>query len=250
MPVKFIMEIKMDLHIGCSGWYYQHWKDSFYKNIPQNRWFSHYARMFGTVELNSTFYHFPKERTVAGWYRKAPENFVYSIKANRMITHLKRFSGTERIMKEFYDVVKMLDEKLGCVLFQLPPSIYFDMERLDGILSQLDPQVRNVIEFRHASWWNDEVFEKLKENNIIFCIVSAPDLPGNFIKTAKDIYVRFHGMDWYNYNYSMAELKEYAEKTYKAKPRNAWIYFNNDLNACAPENALELMELMKNENEN
>lgn len=203
-------------------------------------WFSHYAGVFNTVELNSTFYHFPKTKTAKGWCRKAPEGFVYSVKANKIITHLKRFENTQKLINDFYAVARELEEKLGCVLFQLPPSMRFDIKKLDNILSQLDPDVRNVIEFRHPSWWNEEVFCRLKSAGVIFCIVNAPRLPEDFIKTAKDIYIRFHGKTWYNYDYSKEDLESFADKINNLKLSNVWAYFNNDFDACAPKNALEL----------
>ena len=153
----------MKYFLGCSGWYYHHWKDLFYKGLPQKDWFKHYAATFNTVELNSTFYRFPKQSTAKGWYKKSPKEFVYSVKANKIITHMKKFKETQRLVKDFYNVVEELKEKLGCLLFQLPPNLRFNPKKLKEILSQLDPEKKNVLEFRHPSWWNKEVFEALKE---------------------------------------------------------------------------------------
>lgn len=234
----------MKFHLGCSGWYYQGWENLFYKDLPKNQWFKFYAQNFNTVELNSPFYHFPKLSTAKTWYRNAPDDFVYSVKANRMITHLKKFKGTKKIVDDFYKVVSELREKLGCVLFQLPPNVHYHKEKLKEIIKQLNPKYKNVLEFRHPSWWNKETYELLKDNNIIFCIVSGPGLPEDFIKTSKDIYIRLHGKSWYDYNYSKKELREYAQKIKKAKAKTAWAYFNNDYYAYAPKNCLELMKLL------
>lgn len=234
----------MEKHLGCSGYFYYHWKGRFYpEDLPQNKWFSYYSKHFNTLELNSTFYHFPKISTAKNWYRSSPDNFKYSLKVNRFITHIKKFHNVKKLIEDFYKVGDQLKEKMGCYLFQLPPSLHFSMKKLDEIIKQLDLDKSNVLEFRHESWFTDEVYDKLKRNNIIFCIVSSPKFPEDFIQTAKDIYIRFHGKTWYNYNYSDSELKSWAEKIKKSKPRNAWVYFNNDANAYAVNNCMSLKKL-------
>lgn len=233
-------------YLGCSGWFYWHWKGKFYpESIPQYRWFQHYLKFFNTVELNSPFYHWPKLTTAKSWYRQAPKDFVYTLKVNRLITHMKKFKGTSRLVKEFYKLGDTLKEKMGCFLFQLPPSLKFNERKLNEIINQLDPEKKNVIEFRNITWFNKEVYEKLKRNGIIFCIVSAPKLPEDFVKTTDDIYIRFHGRGWwYASNYSEEELKVWAEKIKKSKAKDTWIYFNNDANAYAVKNCLYLKKLL------
>lgn len=234
----------MGLYVGCSGWYYRHWRDLFYKGVKQSDWFGHYASRFNTVELNSTFYRFPKEGTARGWYRKAPEGFVYTLKANRLISHTKGFKGTKGLVRTFYRAADVLKEKQGCILFQVPPSIEYSRERLAEIMEQLEPERRNAMEFRHPSWWRPEVYRELKRNGVIFCIVDAPGLPGDFIKTAGDIYVRLHGKEWYRYDYSEGELVAYAERIRKMKAGNVFCYFNNDFRGYAVKNALRMGELL------
>lgn len=234
----------MTSYLGCSGWYYWHWRDSFYEGIGKSKWFDHYASTFNTVELNSTFYRFPKESTVKGWYRKAPKDFVYTLKANRAITHTKKFKGTKRLVKDFYKVADVLEEKLGCILFQLPPSVHYKEKKLMEILDQLDKEKKNAIEFRHSSWWNADVYEEMKKNDAIFCIVSAPNLAEDFVKTAHDIYVRFHGKRWYRYDYSEEELRTYSDSIEKVRARNIWCYFNNDFNAYSVSNCKSLRHLL------
>ncbi len=229
--------------LGCSGWFYPHWQGIFYPS-PQSRWFGYYATKFNTVELNSPFYNFPKESTVKAWYRNAPKGFVYTLKVNKYITHMKKFKNAKTQIKKFYTVCSLLNEKLGCFLFQLPPSLHFSEAKLKEIVTQLDTEKKNVIEFRHNSWFCAETYDELKENGIMFCIVSAPRLPDTFVKTAKDIYIRFHGkLAWYAHNYGDRELREWASKIKKYK--NAWIYFNNDAMAFAPKNCLRLKEILK-----
>jgi uncharacterized protein YecE (DUF72 family) len=236
----------MDYYLGCSGWHYKDWKNSFYKGVPKKDWFDYYAKKFNTVEINSSFYRFPKPKTGKKWYDEAPSGFTYSIKANRIITHYKKFNETKRLIDDFYKAVSETKEKLGCVLFQLHPNLHYDEELLDEIIRQLDKRRKNVIEFRHESWWNKKVYKKMEQNNLIFCIVSSPELPKDFVKTNEDIYIRFHGEgeNWYHYDYSDNELKKFAEKIKKSGAKNVWAYFNNDYNAHAPNNCLRLRGML------
>lgn len=232
--------------VGCSGWFYWHWKGKFYpENLQQSKWFQHYTKYFTTVELNSPFYHWPKQSTAKSWYRKAPEDFVYTLKVNGRITHMKKFKGTTRLVKEFYKLAEELKEKMGCFLFQLPPSLKFSESKLKEILNQLDPEKKNAVEFRHVSWFKKEVYDEFKSNGIIFCIVSYPYLPEDFVKTADDIYIRFHGKkSRYASNYSKEELGQWFQKIKKSKAKNVWAYFNNDFNAHAVNNSLYLKKLL------
>jgi len=232
--------------LGCSGWFYWHWKGKFYpENMPQSKWFKYYTKHFNTVELNSPFYHFPKISTAKTWYRQAPENFVYTLKVNRVITHIKKFKGTKKLINDFYKVGEQLKEKMGCFLFQLPPNIKFKTEKLKEIINQLDLEKKNVIEFRHLSWFQKEVYDELKSNNIIFCTVSSPKLPEDIVKTTNTIYIRFHGKGfWYGSNYSNGELELWAKKIRKSKAKEVWAYFNNDANAYAVKNCLYLKKIL------
>lgn len=234
-------------HLGCSGYFYYHWKGKFYpNNLPQSKWFQHYSKFFDTLELNSSFYNFPKLSTVKSWYRSAPKNFIYTLKVNRTITHIKKFKNTKRLINDFYKLGDIISKKMGCFLFQLPPSLHFNEKKLKEIITQLDPERKNVIEFRHPSWFTQKTYDMLKENGVIFCIVSAPNLPEDFIKTADDVYIRFHGKgSWYASNYSNSELERWAKKIKKSKAKNVWAYFNNDANAYAVKNCLTLKTLLK-----
>ncbi len=229
----------MEYHIATSGWYYREWKGAFYPDdLPSHRWFSYYAQQFDTVELNAPFYRPPQLATVKNWKRNAPENFRYSVKVNRAITHEKRFQGTQELIHQFYQIADVLGPKLGCFLFQLPPNFEFTPARLELILSQLDSTYRNVLEFRHASWWMPEVFAALRAHKIIFCSVSAPKLPDDLIITADDIYIRFHGPKrWFYDPYSEAELAAWSAKISASQAKAAWIYFNNTADGSAIANA-------------
>ncbi len=233
--------------LGCSGYFYWGWKGRFYpKELKPKDWLHYYAKFFNTVEVNSTFYNFPKKENLRRFYRETPEGFLISVKANRLITHMKKFIGTEELIRDFYSVVdEGLREKIGCILFQLPPSFRYSEENLEKILDQLDPSFRNVVEFRHESWWREEVYEELRKRGVAFCSVSSPKLPEELVQTSDFVYIRFHGKEgWYRYNYSEEELKGWAERIRSAPAREVFAYFNNDYNAYAPFNCMKLMELL------
>jgi uncharacterized protein YecE (DUF72 family) len=236
----------MLFHIATSGWFYREWKGAFYPNeLPSHKWFSHYAQQFNTVELNAPFYRWPKPATVKTWKRQSPEHFRYSVKVNRTITHDKRFQGTHDLIREFYQIADVLGPKMGCFLFQLPPNFEFSAERLEMILSQLDSAHKNVLEFRHASWWTLEVFAALKKRKIIFCSVSAPKLPDDLIITAETIYLRFHGANrWFYGLYSDQELAAWSAKIAANGAKEAWIYFNNTADGSAIANARALGKII------
>ncbi len=237
----------MNAYIGCSGYFYLEWKGIFYpKDLKTSKWFEYYVERFNTVEINSTFYRFPKEENLKKLYKKSPQDFTFSVKANRQITHIYRFNSVKDVLRDFYLVVeKSLKEKLGCILFQLPPSFRYTEENLVKILKNLDSSYCNVLEFRHQSWWNKRVFDFLKEYKIVFCSVNAPNLPDDIIKTSDIIYLRFHGKkQWYRYNYSEDELKEVVNKIKQIKPHTLYSYFNNTAYGYAPLNALLFKQLL------
>lgn len=232
--------------VGCSGWYYYHWKGKFYpEQVPKTEWFDFYQQRFRTVELNAPFYRWPSLDTVRRWIRAACPGFTYSVKVNRLITHQKRFHSTAQLIRDFYELLCPMGEKLACVLFQLPPSLRFDESLLDSIIGQLDPAFVNVVEFRHTSWWNERVYRKLKEAGVTFCSVSAPSLPDRIVLTTQVLYIRFHGIDrWYRYEYSEQQLAQWAARIRESGATRCFAYFNNDWNGAAPRNASKLAELL------
>ncbi|WP_457580167.1 DUF72 domain-containing protein [Ensifer canadensis] len=235
------------VHIGCSGWYYWHWKGQFYPaDVPSNQWFPIYAQQFNTVELNAPFYSWPTIAAVRTWLRQAEPGFVYTVKVCELITHVKRFEGTSGLIRDFGYIADLLGPQMGCFLFQLPPSVRYSCEMMRTILDQLDPRHRNVVEFRHKSWWNEEVFGAFRKSGTIFCSCSGPRLPDELVKTADDIYVRFHGLNrWYRHDYSDAELGIWAERIRQIGARTVWAYFNNDRDGHAIKNAKRLSVLLR-----
>lgn len=243
-------DIQPTVNVGCSGWYYRHWAQVFYPDrLPSSRWFGHYASHFNTVELNAPFYSWPTLETVRGWVRQSLRpDFTYTIKVNELITHIKRFSRTDALVKDFGLIRDLLGERFGCFLFQLPPSFHYSPPRLRRILRQLDPRCRNVVEFRHSSWWNEKVYAAFRETGTVFCSVSGPRLPDELIKTADDIYIRFHGTaQWYRHDYSSEELANWVERIRDSGAVRVWAYFNNDREGYAIKNAQALHRLLARE---
>jgi uncharacterized protein YecE (DUF72 family) len=237
----------VQIHIGCSGWFYWHWRGIFYPDTKRtDTWFRHYTSAFNTVELNAPFYSWPKLSTVRSWVRNAPPNFRYSVKVNRLITHEKRLVRTRMLVEEFCGLEKILREKLGCFLFQFPPSYRYTPSRLASIVRQLDPQFRNAVEFRHKSWWREAVFRRFRERGLIFCSISAPRLPDALIRTSDVVYARLHGRSrWYRHDYTGEELDEWTGKIESSGAREAWIYFDNDREAFAVKNAQEVRRMFR-----
>lgn len=237
-----------EYNIGCSGWYYWHWDKLFYpEDIARSEWFSHYAGHFKTVELNAPFYSWPTVATVKTWLKQAGRRkFIYTVKVSELITHVKRFKGTKQLTRDFGLIADLLGARMGCFLYQLPPSYHYTPGRLKDILSQLDPRRRNVVEFRHKSWWNEKVYKAFRESNTIFCSCSGPRLPDELITIADEVYIRFHGTkQWYRHNYTPEELKVWVERIRESKAKRVWAYFNNDRDGYAIKNAKELLRLLK-----
>jgi uncharacterized protein YecE (DUF72 family) len=235
-------------HVGCSGWFYWHWRGAFYpEDLPSSRWFEHYARHFKTVELNAPFYSWPTLATVARWNRQIGRRpFRYTVKVNELITHTKRFARTATLVNDFGLIADLLGPRFGCFLFQLPPSFEYSAKALTRILGQLDQRRRNVVEFRHRSWWNDKVFNAFEISKTVFCSTSGPRLPDELIKTADDVYVRFHGTEhWYRHDYTKEELAVWTARIGQSGANTVWAYFNNDRDGFAIKNARELRRQLK-----
>jgi uncharacterized protein YecE (DUF72 family) len=236
-------------HLGTSGWSYPGWRGPFYPpNLPSAAWLEFYAQHFATVEINMTFYRFPTAKTLKSWLERTPPHFLFTLKANRQITHLKRLRNIGSELRYFYVLGDSLREKLGCILFQLPPSIKLDLELLEEFLAALSPGHRNVIEFRDPSWYGDRVFDLLRKHRVTFCVVSSARVPKTPVETSDAAYFRFHGLTGgYRYNYSDEELAEWAGVIKRVKASECYVYFNNDYQAFAVKNCLRLGELIKAE---
>jgi uncharacterized protein YecE (DUF72 family) len=233
--------------IGCSGFYYKSWKETFYpKEIPQRQWFEYYCETFNSLELNVTFYQFPRVVDLEQWYKRSPDNFRFTVKAPRLITHYKKFHNARRELHDFYGAVsKGLQDKLGSILFQLHPAIEFSEPKLEQILANIDPFFVNVIEFRHASWWRRDVIKALEHANVTFCSISYPDLPDDILKTSESMYYRFHGVPkLYLSSYSEEQLVSVVNQIKKKRGvEDVFTYFNNDIEVAAVRNAKTVQRL-------
>jgi uncharacterized protein YecE (DUF72 family) len=251
LPLKRQPAAKLSTYyVGCSGWFYWHWRDRFYPTHSKTSdWFAYYAKKFHTVELNAPFYAWPTVGTVKTWKKQSGRRrFVYTVKASELITHVRRFSRTSELVKDFGLIADLLGPAMGCFLFQLPPSFKYSRARLTRIVEQLDLRHRNVVEFRHRSWWNAAVYAAFRERGIIFCSCSGPGLPNELVTTAGDVYIRFHGTKkWYRHDYTGEELKVWAERIREANPARVWAYFNNDRDGYAIKNARAFLRLLREE---
>lgn len=232
-------------HIGCSGFHYKEWKEVFYpKGLPQRLWLDYYCQHFNTLELNVTFYRFPQLSFLQNWYQKTPAHFAFAVKAPRLITHYKKFDDTGSLLNDFYDTTqKGLQEKLAVILFQLPAQLQYSEELLQKIVRQLNPGFLNVVEFRHASWWQQKVYDTLSQHHISFCGISHPQLPDEVICNTDIIYYRFHGVPQLYYSaYDEAFLEKVVTAIQNAK--QAFIYFNNTAQTAAIQNARSMQQLI------
>ncbi len=235
--------------VGCSGWHYEHWRGLYYpEELPKPKWLSFYARRFATVELNNSFYHLPSEKAFTTWRESTPENFIFAVKVSRFITHIKRLRNLGATVENFLSRAAFLKEKLGPLLYQLPPSMKRNDELLQGFLSSLAPKYQHVIEFRHESWVDERVFDILRMHNVGLCVFDMPGFSCPLVATSDFAYVRFHGSEGlYSSRYSDQELTQWANRIARLGQsiKASYIYFNNDAEGFAIENAITLRNLLQ-----
>jgi uncharacterized protein YecE (DUF72 family) len=230
------------VRVGCSGWSYKSWKGGLYpQKLPARRWLERYAEVFDTVEVNATFYRLQKEEAVAGWAEQTPEGFLFTVKASRYLTHMKRLRGIEQGVERFWEPLRPLREagKLGPVLWQLPESFERDDEVLAGALDLLPPAT-HCFEFRHPSWFEEDVFALLAERGASLAIGDDARRPLPQAAPVGEIaFVRFHyGRRGRRGNYSEAEVGEWRRRVAAWRSRRpVFAYFNNDWEGFAPANA-------------
>lgn len=239
---------KENLYIGCSGFYNNDWKGSLYPEDAKSKdYLTLYSQEFNSVEINSTFYRKPTAKTLLKWYDETPDHFQFFIKIPKTISHEKRLKDCKNEISEFCNHIQThLKEKFSGLLYQFPPSFKNIQENIDEIINNLDFSFLNVIEFRHESWWQDEIFELLKEKNIVFSGVSFPgNLSEEFIVNHPEIlYYRLHGKPvLYKSEYNEEFLDDLAEKI-KSNNRKTFIFFNNTWGSAAIKNALYLKKIL------
>jgi uncharacterized protein YecE (DUF72 family) len=234
--------------IGTSGWSYAHWKGNFYPaTLPQGEMLESYAKRFITTELNASFYRLPPEHALLHWRETVPDGFVFSVKASRFITHMKKLKDPESTLPPFMKRVRMLQPKLGPILFQLPSRWHQDLQRLTAFLNLLDRNHRCVFEFRDPSWFDERVYSALAEHKAAFCIYDLDRMLSPLQVTADFVYVRLHGPDGpYQGSYDKHALSIWAERMrkWRAEGKRVYCYFDNDQNGYAARNALELKGML------
>ncbi len=235
------------LFIGTSGWTYDDWVGPFYPaTVKGPERLSFYAQQFNSVEINATFYRFPTQAMLDAWNRRLPAAFHLVVKGSRGITHLKKIDHCWDQLATFCRHVGQL-RTLRVILWQLPPSLQKDITRLSQFLAALPDNVRHAVEFRHASWWDDEVADLLTRHKAAFVAVSHPTLPETIYPTTDFLYLRFHGLarQLYHYDYSDQELERWATRVESHLPgRTLYAFFNNDYHANAPRNAVTFQRLL------
>jgi uncharacterized protein YecE (DUF72 family) len=234
------------VYIGTSGWSYKSWGNAFYpEDVPASRQLEFYQTQFPTVEINATFYRLATLAMTRRWHDVAPEGFLYAVKGSRFITHSKRLTEPKEALQNFFERIEPIGDRTGPILWQLGPNFRKDCERLDDFLHQVPKKYRHAVEFRHPSWYEDDVYQLLKKHRAAFVSVSSGRMPMNLTVTADFIYIRFHGLEGgAAHNYTTAELAPWADHICAHPDKTVFAYFNNDVNVRAPENAHELMRMV------
>lgn len=232
----------MPLYVGTSGWQYRHWRRTFYpEGVAQARWLEYYAERFQIVELNNSFYRLPPRETFVKWALRSPPDFVFAVKMSRYLTHIKKLQEPEEPVARFLDHAGGLGAKLGPILIQLPPTLQADPGALDETLARFPKTARVAVEFRHASWWNDEVRGILETHGSALCLADRHSKPFSALwKTADWTFLRFHeGEATPHPCYGRTSLQTWARRLYEGWGPDAdvYVFFNNDPRACALRDA-------------
>jgi uncharacterized protein YecE (DUF72 family) len=238
-----------EVRVGCSGWSYKHWRKSvFYpEGLRAKDELAYYASRFDTAELNGSFYRLPTEAAVIGWRSTAPDGFLFAWKASRFITHMKRLLDPQEPLALMFSRTDLLGDKLGPILFQLPPQMARNDERLEAFLACLPPVRRYAVEFRHPSWYADDVFAMLERADCALCISDHHHAPAPWRTTASWAYVRGHGPHGrYWGRYPPETLKAWAEGivAWRGEGRDVYCYFDNDPEGAAPRDADAIIALL------
>lgn len=239
-----------EVRIGTSGWHYPHWRGPFYpEQYSSAKMLEFYTARLDTVEINNSFYKLPSDETFQSWRASTPRDFRFSVKASRFITHNKKLKDPQNALDKFFPPVTELREKLGPILFQLPPKWRVNLERLEEFLSVLPKgkRWRYAFEFREPSWLNEHTYDVLRRHNAAFCIYELAGFRTENILTADWVYIRLHGPEGkYQGSYTTAQLSDWAERivSWSQKLRSVYVYFDNDQAGYAVQNAIALNTLL------
>ncbi|MEO8451403.1 MAG: DUF72 domain-containing protein [Gemmatimonadota bacterium] len=231
----------MTFYVGTSGFAFKEWKGTFYpKELPDDELLAHYAGRLSSVEINNTFYRLPKESVVADWAIKVPETFRFAVKASQRITHYGRLKDVDDVMGYFLKVVSTLGGKRGPTLFQLPPNMKKDLPRLQAFLPLIPNRWLAAIEFRHESWFDEDVFQALRDRNVALCIADQADFEAPFVPTADWGYVRLHRLE-----YETPALIAWAARLREQPWEDTYVFFKHDEGkGSGPPGAEEFKQLL------
>ena len=229
----------MNLYVGTSGYSYKQWKGTFYpKDLPDKQMLRFYGEHFRAVEINYTFKHMPTTTVLQAWADTVPAGFQFVLKAPQQITHRKRLKDADDLVSNFLDMASTLKKRLGPLLFQLPPNFAKDVPRLRAFLALLPAKRRVTLEFRHASWFADEVFALLREHGASLCIAEDEDLEVPFVATTDWGYLRLRQLD-----YDDAAIKARLKQVRKQKWQDVFVFFKHEDEGRGPQLAKRFLEL-------
>jgi uncharacterized protein YecE (DUF72 family) len=230
----------MNLYVGTSGYSYKEWKGNFYpEKLPAKEMLSYYASRLPAVEINNTFYRLPQKSMLENWKEQVPENFRFSVKASQRITHFKRLKDVAEETRYLIEAVSVLEDRLGVILFQLPPNMKKDFERLEMFVNQLPEGTRAAFEFRHPTWFDDDVLELLRSKNQALCTSDTDDLPAtNIDKTADWGYLRLRRVE-----YSETNLSEWLARVRDQSWNEAFVFFKHEDEGTGPKLAAQFIGL-------
>lgn len=235
------------LYLGTSGWAYSHWKGGvFYPATWKEHELRYYSQFFNSVEINTSFYHWPPKSTFAKWRTLVPDDFIFSVKASRYLTHILKLRKAAVPLKRIFTSLEGLETKLGPLLFQLPPSFPADEKILAQLLKRIPNVYRIAFEFRHSSWFNQKVYSLLENKNAALVIADTPHYPLVEKITADFVYLRLHGHEQlYASCYTPKQLAEWAKKikSWLKESKDVYLYFDNDAQGYAVKNALEIKKM-------
>ncbi len=249
------MKNNTKIYIGTSGWTYDDWEKSFYPfDIKRSEWLKYYSKHFNTVEINVSFYHQIKDGVYEKWRKIVPQNFIFSVKISRYLTHIKKLNEPKEPWERFINNVKFLGRKLGPILVQLPPNFKVNIEKISNLLKIIPSKYKIALEVRNNTWFTSEVYNILKKHNASLVLADSEECPSltkaKFLNkeiTANFIYIRMHGPgNLYSSKYTITQLKRLAKniELLRRKTKEIYVYFNNDTNAYAIENAIQLKKII------
>jgi uncharacterized protein YecE (DUF72 family) len=243
------MAVETGVHIGTSGWHYNHWRGPFYpEKFPAAKMLDYYAQNFRTVEINNSFYRLPPEKAVENWRESTPRDFCFAMKGSRYLTHMKKLKDPAPGIDKFIERADLLGKKLGPIVFQLPPFWDLNLPRLEEFLEALPKRHRYAFELRNETWRTGDVYRVLRRHNAAFCIYELAGYHTELTVTANFTYVRLHGPGGaYAGSYDRRKLTEWAERIrgWKNELRAVYVYFDNDQAGYAVENARTLREMLE-----